>query len=1406
MPLIKYIRPGQKSAEYLIAALALLPLALKGRQVPVPPPVSVIVEEWSGVGGTPKGQVLWNGMGSEEEVQESRVGPGGKLHWKVKFMPGKTGQGVSSGKGKGGVNFGPWEKIHPEYDQRGTVEFWWQPRRNYDDHNGSPDEVFVSGATKSPHRLPFQALYRWRTSKGYPGGFTIQVSDGDGEEHYFQAGQVAHFKANDWMHVSYVWDMRGLPLDGKPKYGLFVDGEYYPLVCRRGDKDVQMAKPEGAYFAMGYYTADPHIQQNGVLDDVMVWNRALVHEPSETVQVDLEGGLVGHWTFDGNTRNVLGTGHNGSNPGRFGENRFGDKGMAYAGDGKSAPVVVKDHDDLDLGREFTLSAWVKPRNYLGKHGDVSFLLSKWYSGSEPGSPGDNGQFLFRCVQDGRLSLIIANYDDLLKYELPLDVLYGETILPLGEWSHVAAAFKDGLVRLYVNGTLDLVERSHITSLTTKEYQQDQLQIGGHWNNRYRFDGNMDDVRVYNRSLNPAEIQSLANEEPVRMVLYDPSRGTLPTEQGFRLFDDSRGHSGYAIEENVLRQGPTNKKGYQRWYTSRVPMDFEDLGEGAVFEMLAMVKECGVYRDKKKNRAWSAWGMTAADRKGRIVSLFLGEEEVLLSTGPHDEATLVYKMDTTDTFHHYRVLVEAGEVMLFVDGNPVPVLHKGEIDPTNAAYWPNGEVAFGDLTAYESSEVLLQRFWYANDVKAKTPFAHLLPAQGKGKDEGLVLHYDFNNDSSKIWDLSGYGNHGTANGGSFTKKGLFGGAFKFKGGSDEGEFIEVPDSVSLGSMEFTRQLTISAWIQPRSLPREFPVLVGKGGNHPPKVWDGYEFTLNTNADCDLQFDSGQYSFASRAQEQKVQKRKGEWSHVAVVVDALGGVGHFYLNGERIGDLDHYGDVRTADFRVRNSLFIAGPDPEHHTNRAWFDGLMDELRIYNLALSDKEVGRLAEFPEGYISEVQTVDLEEGLVGHWEFDGNAEDASGNGLDGNGWREYTDNRSGDARRAAWMDGESGSLKIQDHAMLDTRDAFTLSAWVKPESYERGGKHAGFFLSKWYSSEYIGEYYFGFTSSGAIRLVLADYVNRIEGKKPWDIVYGKQVLPLGEWSHVVATFEAGEVRLFVNGDEDSRAETHVQQLTTREYTHDDLRIGGHWNGHYQFHGAMDDVRVYNRALSGEEVSALQTRRPTRYAYYDASLGSLPNVQGFRLIDSAPENGVPRVSEGKLLQGPSTKEGYQYWTKSDIPLDFRKGGMVAEWKARVKHSNIGPKDNAGWKASFIDQHGHRFHICLATDKILFLNDKPDADVTILDFDTTKKIYHYRFAVDDQIAALYINGEAVVTEKVGNTVSLESIRNRVYFGDGSNQSGSEVELEAFFYSNDPSVSSLISYKTDVVEPHLALEDR
>ena len=81
-------------------------------------------------------------------------------------------------------------------------------------------------------------------------------------------------------------------------------------------------------------------------------------------------------------------------------------------------------------------------------------------------------------------------------------------------------------------------------------------------------------------------------------------------------------------------------------------------------------------------------------------------------------------------------------------------------------------------------------------------------------------------------------------------------------------------------------------------------------------------------------------------------------------------------------------------------------------------------------------------------------------------------------------------------------------------------------------------------------------------------------------------VAPLNQWTHVSVTYDQGTVKTYANG---SLVHTYngAGEIGDALPAQNDLRIGGRQLASHNFHGRIDEVRVYSRALTASEVGAL---------------------------------------------------------------------------------------------------------------------------------------------------------------------------------------------------------------------------
>jgi hypothetical protein len=86
--------------------------------------------------------------------------------------------------------------------------------------------------------------------------------------------------------------------------------------------------------------------------------------------------------------------------------------------------------------------------------------------------------------------------------------------------------------------------------------------------------------------------------------------------------------------------------------------------------------------------------------------------------------------------------------------------------------------------------------------------------------------------------------------------------------------------------------------------------------------------------------------------------------------------------------------------------------------------------------------------------------------------------------------------------------------------------------------------------------------------------------------VEGEAPLPLGEWSHLAGVYDGVSLRIYVNGKPVGNKRCPKPPSAGRG----PLVIGASPNGSNRFEGMIDDVEVYNRALTETEVAAIARR------------------------------------------------------------------------------------------------------------------------------------------------------------------------------------------------------------------------
>jgi beta-glucanase (GH16 family) len=211
------------------------------------------------------------------------------------------------------------------------------------------------------------------------------------------------------------------------------------------------------------------------------------------------------------------------------------------------------------------------------------------------------------------------------------------------------------------------------------------------------------------------------------------------------------------------------------------------------------------------------------------------------------------------------------------------------------------------------------------LSALTLLCTVVPAAAQG---GLVAAYGFNEGSGATTaDATGNGNTGTISGATWNASGRFGGALSFNGTSN---WVTVPDSASL---DLTTGMTVGAWVRPTATNGARVVLMKE------RTTAGLSYSLGLSNGVAA-------SYIRTATDVSASGGSGPlntWTHIAATYD--GATLRVYVNAVQAASLAVTGAITTSTSPLR----IGGDAPWGQ----YFSGLIDEVRIYNRALTPGEI---------------------------------------------------------------------------------------------------------------------------------------------------------------------------------------------------------------------------------------------------------------------------------------------------------------------------------------------------------------------------------------------------------------------------------------------------------------------
>jgi len=196
--------------------------------------------------------------------------------------------------------------------------------------------------------------------------------------------------------------------------------------------------------------------------------------------------------------------------------------------------------------------------------------------------------------------------------------------------------------------------------------------------------------------------------------------------------------------------------------------------------------------------------------------------------------------------------------------------------------------------------------------------------------------------------------------------------------------------------------------------------------------------------------------------------------------------------------------------------------------------------------------------------------GLIAYYPFNGNANDESGNGNNGTvSNATLAVGRKGDANHAYLFSKASSSyINISSIGHLPS---FTYSMWIKDNGTDNGG-----IFAKSNFSNQQGDYCVAFGSP------VSNFFPYRINNNAYELNINKN-FDDGNWHHLVVIYNNSTMKvIYDNGTPITRA-----AASSINNTYASIRLGNYFSNSFSFNGWMDDVRVFNRELTPDEITLL---------------------------------------------------------------------------------------------------------------------------------------------------------------------------------------------------------------------------
>lgn len=425
--------------------------------------------------------------------------------------------------------------------------------------------------------------------------------------------------------------------------------------------------------------------------------------------------------------------------------------------------------------------------------------------------------------------------------------------------------------------------------------------------------------------------------------------------------------------------------------------------------------------------------------------------------------------------------------------------------------------------------------------------------------GYLLYLQFNSNTK---DSSGLGNHADVPYGNITyEDGIIGKCAVFDGKS----YLEIPDAETL---DLKNDFTISVWLYKEQQKKDqYVPFICKAADE--ETWDNpyniYEHFKNTptvflsdgGADTEI---GGQFMLEGSPID--IHK----WFLLTVTFN--GKEVKIYQNKTLVKKQSVEGSVANST----NSLFIGMMDSLGEA--IYYKGKMDELRVIDYAISANEVSGI--YNEGYNNNPKLIDQADALVAYYNFEDNFKDSSEFKNDAEkvtegGSIKFVDGVNGKAAKFT----KGSYLEVEANDSINFDQGFSMMAWVCPSKATVNMP----ILNRLGPSTSYSSNDFAYNVSIYDDLIRYEYSAFDDYQHTEGSHYTFEKSMKDTWYHLAITFNKEEVRYYVNGKLVNKEELEDFDIAHASGV---LMIGS--NGKDFFQGTMDELKIYNYAISPNDI------------------------------------------------------------------------------------------------------------------------------------------------------------------------------------------------------------------------------